>query len=112
MPDPTDEREERVARALRNLRAISQELHALHGHQKNADPNGDDHGIESLTAEVHSLVAAVREHLAAEDRDRMSWWNRAKPWIETVGLGAVLASAIINVLVLLEAKRQIRKSRE
>ncbi len=105
-----NERELRLLRTLvDNLRAISQEIHAIHENQQ-ADDNSDNDQIVQPRrvemADAPNLGQTWREYYEAENRERNSVWSKLKPWVEGIAVATALALAILTSLNLQEVKEQ------
>jgi hypothetical protein len=105
-----NERELRVLRALaENLRAIREEIHAIHEDQRTHTDTNNNEPVQPLRVEVTAapqLDPARREYYEAENRDRDSLWSRIKPWLESTGVLIGLALMVLTWRTLMQVQRQ------
>jgi hypothetical protein len=105
-----DERDRQLIRVLTDeLRALAQEIQAIHVDQQAAKNARDRQPVQPLRVEVTAtpqLDPARREYYESENRERNSWWGQSQRWVETIGVGVAIALALFTLLNLREIRKQ------
>lgn len=103
-------------RELRLWLRIADELRSLQKEIKTANENAKTYNNSKYSQPIQPLPVKVvhapnldparREYYESENRERKSWWKKAKPWVEAVGVVVALALAGFTYETLREVQEQ------
>jgi len=94
---------------VNNLRALREDVHAIHENQQAEQRSRDDEPVQPLAIEIvraSEFDIARREYYESKNRERNSAWVWFKRIGETIGIVAAVALAFLTLLTFWEIHKQ------